>query len=204
MPAARGRRAPPAARRRLRRGGQPSEGQRLHRAGPEPGRRGQQARPRRAPDRRADAGRHGRPDHDRRPDGREGRQGQEGPALLQARGRFLPDLHPPHRVPRPRPRGSPARGPGAARPRRPRSAAHVGGHAAHARLHTGAAAVKPRGVRRLTATLAVLVTLGAAGRASVQERAPNNPHLYSKGSWGQSYADQYAHWRIGLTPRGQR
>lgn len=36
----------------------------------------------------------------------------------------------------------------------------------------------------------------------VQERMPNDPYLYSKGSWGQDYQDQWGHWKIGLTPMG--
>lgn len=36
----------------------------------------------------------------------------------------------------------------------------------------------------------------------VQERTPNDPYLYSKGSWGQSYQDQWGHVKIGLTPMG--
>ncbi|HEY7164305.1 MAG TPA: S8 family peptidase [Candidatus Binatia bacterium] len=36
--------------------------------------------------------------------------------------------------------------------------------------------------------------------ARVQTRLPNDPYLYSKGSWGQSYQDQWGHWKVGLTP----
>jgi subtilisin family serine protease len=39
---------------------------------------------------------------------------------------------------------------------------------------------------------------------SLQETYPNDPLLYSKGSWGQTYADQWAHWQIGLRPKGQQ
>src|SRR5262249_55012890 len=52
--------------------------------------------------------------------------------------------------------------------------------------------------------LAILVVAGAASRGSVQDRVPNNAYLYSKGSWGQGYADQWAHWKVGLRPKGQQ
>lgn len=52
------------------------------------------------------------------------------------------------------------------------------------------------------AALAFLVVTVCAHELRVQERAPNDPFLYSKGSWGQSYQDQYGHWKIGLTPTG--
>jgi subtilisin family serine protease len=39
-----------------------------------------------------------------------------------------------------------------------------------------------------------------AGNPRVQVRTPNDPYLYSKGSWGQSYQDQWGHWKVGLTP----
>ncbi len=42
----------------------------------------------------------------------------------------------------------------------------------------------------------------AAREIRPQERIPNDPYLYSRGSWGQSYQDQWAHWKIGLTPMG--
>lgn len=42
----------------------------------------------------------------------------------------------------------------------------------------------------------------AAHELRVQERVPNDPFLYSKGGWGQSYQDQWGHWKIGLTPTG--
>jgi len=58
----------------------------------------------------------------------------------------------------------------------------------------------------LTATLgavslAILFALFPA-TLRVQEKLPNDPYFYSKGSWGQSYQDQWAHWKIGLTPMG--
>ncbi len=52
------------------------------------------------------------------------------------------------------------------------------------------------------AALAFLVLTVAARELRVQERIPNDPYLYSKGSWGQSYQDQWGHWKIGLTPMG--
>jgi len=52
--------------------------------------------------------------------------------------------------------------------------------------------------------LVLVIVLGAATRGSVQERAPINPYLYSAGSWGQDYADQWGHWKVGLRPKGQQ
>ncbi|OGQ78306.1 MAG: hypothetical protein A3F90_13900 [Deltaproteobacteria bacterium RIFCSPLOWO2_12_FULL_60_19] len=49
---------------------------------------------------------------------------------------------------------------------------------------------------------ALVFLLLAAREIRVQERTPNDPYLYSKGSWGQSYGDQWGHPRIGLTPMG--
>ena len=54
------------------------------------------------------------------------------------------------------------------------------------------------GVAVLTFALAAL----AAHELRVQERVPNDPYLYSKGGWGQSYQDQWGHWKVGLTPMG--
>jgi subtilisin family serine protease len=42
----------------------------------------------------------------------------------------------------------------------------------------------------------------SAHELRVQVRVPNDPYLYSKGSWGQSYQDQWGHWKVGLTPAG--
>jgi hypothetical protein len=50
-------------------------------------------------------------------------------------------------------------------------------------------------------SLAVLFALFPA-TLRVQEKLPNDPYFYSKSSWGQSYQDQWAHWKIGLTPMG--
>jgi subtilisin family serine protease len=47
----------------------------------------------------------------------------------------------------------------------------------------------------------VLVAL-MASEARVQEKWPNNELYYAEKSWGQSYRDQWAHWKIGLTPKG--
>ena len=47
--------------------------------------------------------------------------------------------------------------------------------------------------------VALVITL-LARDARVQTRLPNDPYLYSKGSWGQSYQDQWGHWKVGLTP----
>ncbi len=63
----------------------------------------------------------------------------------------------------------------------------------------------PVGLARLGGlALVALIVLGAATRGSVQERVPSSAYLYSKGSWGQSYADQWAHWKVGLRPKGQQ
>lgn len=50
--------------------------------------------------------------------------------------------------------------------------------------------------------LIFLLVTAFAHEIWVQERIPNDPYLYSKGSWGQSYQDQWAHWKVGLTPTG--
>lgn len=50
--------------------------------------------------------------------------------------------------------------------------------------------------------LAFLFLVVTAKSLRVQERVPTDPYLYSKGSWGQSYQDQWGHWKIGLTPMG--
>ena len=50
----------------------------------------------------------------------------------------------------------------------------------------------------MTALAFVLFTTAAL----VQERIPNDPYLYSTGSWGQDYLDQWAHHKIGLLPMG--
>ncbi len=49
------------------------------------------------------------------------------------------------------------------------------------------------------ATLFALMT----GQALVQENWPNNVLYHSEKSWGQKYRDQWGHWKIGLTPKGQ-
>ncbi|MGH7828339.1 MAG: S8 family peptidase [Candidatus Binatia bacterium] len=56
----------------------------------------------------------------------------------------------------------------------------------------------------LTAAGAGLIFFIAFGvrQGRVQERIPNDPYLYSKATWGQDYLDQWAHWKIGLTPIG--
>jgi subtilisin family serine protease len=52
-------------------------------------------------------------------------------------------------------------------------------------------------------TVVILIFLLVSVREiRVQQRVPNDPYLYSKGSWGQSYEDQWGHGRIGLTPMG--
>lgn len=54
-------------------------------------------------------------------------------------------------------------------------------------------------------TVALLPLIGLAlsvKELRVQERVPNDPYLYSKGSWGQSYEDQWGHLKVGLTPMG--
>src|SRR3990167_924562 len=61
--------------------------------------------------------------------------------------------------------------------------------------------------RRLVSTITVaaflvIVLALSVKELRVQERIPNDPYLYSKGSWGQSYEDQWGHWKIGLTPMG--
>jgi subtilisin family serine protease len=53
------------------------------------------------------------------------------------------------------------------------------------------------------ALAALAVSLPLAGDTRAQRRDPNNPYLYSTGSWGQKYRDQWAHWKIGLTPTGE-
>ena len=57
--------------------------------------------------------------------------------------------------------------------------------------------------RLLAAAGTALAMVALATAAHVQEKVPNDPYLYSKGSWGQSYADQWGHWKIGLTPKSQ-
>jgi len=52
------------------------------------------------------------------------------------------------------------------------------------------------------AVFAFLLLTVCAHELKVQERVPNDPYLYSKGSWKQSYQDQWGHWKIGLTPTG--
>jgi subtilisin family serine protease len=60
-----------------------------------------------------------------------------------------------------------------------------------------------KSVLNTTAGLFVLGTLAfSANELRVQERTPNDPYLYSKGSWQQSYQDQWGHWKIGLIPMG--
>lgn len=50
----------------------------------------------------------------------------------------------------------------------------------------------------------LLALLAAPARqARVEQGTPNDPYLYSKGSWGQAYADQWGHWKVGLRPKGQ-
>ena len=61
--------------------------------------------------------------------------------------------------------------------------------------------------RRLVSTITVaaflvIILALSAKELRVQERIPNDPYLYSKGSWGQSYEDQWGHRKIGLTPMG--
>jgi subtilisin family serine protease len=60
-----------------------------------------------------------------------------------------------------------------------------------------------RRIWKISAAFAIflLVTV-AAHEIRVQERVPNDPYLYTKGSWGQSYQDQWGHLKIGLTPAG--
>ncbi len=57
-------------------------------------------------------------------------------------------------------------------------------------------------LKAFIAILAFLFVTAAARELRVQERVPNDPFLYSKGSWGQPYQDQWAHWKVGLTPMG--
>ena len=55
----------------------------------------------------------------------------------------------------------------------------------------------------ITVAVFLLIVLALSARElRVQERIPNGPYLYSKGSWGQSYEDQWGHRKIGLTPMG--
>ena len=55
---------------------------------------------------------------------------------------------------------------------------------------------------KITALAAALLLTAGVREIMLQERRPNDPYLYSKGSWGQSYQDQWGHWKIGLTPSG--
>jgi subtilisin family serine protease len=48
--------------------------------------------------------------------------------------------------------------------------------------------------------ICLLFLLGFTSNLRVQVRLPNDPYLYSKGGWGQSYQDQWGHWKVGLTP----
>ena len=52
----------------------------------------------------------------------------------------------------------------------------------------------------VAACFVALCLVAFARDARVQTRLPNDPYLYSKGSWGQTYQDQWAHWKVGLTP----
>jgi subtilisin family serine protease len=52
------------------------------------------------------------------------------------------------------------------------------------------------------AVLTVLLVAGLADEPLVQERIPNDPYFYSKGSWKQTYLDQWGHWKVGLSPMG--
>ncbi len=52
------------------------------------------------------------------------------------------------------------------------------------------------------AAVAVLLLAISADEPLVQERVPNDPYLYSKGSWKQAHLDQWGHWKVGLTPMG--
>ncbi len=58
--------------------------------------------------------------------------------------------------------------------------------------------------RAIGAVLVVFSSVIWAQKSLVQERIPNDPYLYSKGSWGQDYPDQWAHWKIGLSPQGEK
>jgi subtilisin family serine protease len=60
----------------------------------------------------------------------------------------------------------------------------------------------PRFVKISGGAAAFLLLTVLAREIRVQERVPNDPYLYSKGSWKQSYQDQWGHWKIGLTPTG--
>ena len=51
-------------------------------------------------------------------------------------------------------------------------------------------------------TFAIALLALCADEVIVQERIPNDPYLYSKGSWKQNYPDQWGHLKIGLTPTG--
>jgi subtilisin family serine protease len=58
---------------------------------------------------------------------------------------------------------------------------------------------------RLKSAIILAALLGCASAAigaelGLGERIPNDPYLYSTGSWGQRYKDQWAHWKIGLLP----
>ena len=62
--------------------------------------------------------------------------------------------------------------------------------------------IKPFFVPSLVGLLAVAIFIFSVKEIRVQERIPNDPYFYSKGSWGQSYQDQWSHWKVGLTPLG--
>src|SRR5262245_37870842 len=66
------------------------------------------------------------------------------------------------------------------------------------RLRLGRSAAAPA-----VAAAIALGVIALTSTADRQEKFPNDPYLYSKGSWGQSYADQWGHWKVGLTPKGQ-
>jgi hypothetical protein len=60
--------------------------------------------------------------------------------------------------------------------------------------------------RRFITTLGVISLAAMCAFVSSpvrsQNRNPNNPYLYTTGSWGQTYRDQWGHWKVGLTPMG--
>jgi len=63
--------------------------------------------------------------------------------------------------------------------------------------------MKKRLFPAITVALFLIVVLALSVKElRVQERIPNDPYLYSKESWGQSYEDQWGHRKIGLTPMG--
>lgn len=60
-----------------------------------------------------------------------------------------------------------------------------------------------RGGLLAIAAVALALLAGLAPPARVEEKSPNDPLYHSAGSWGQRYGDQWAHRKVGLTPKGQ-